>query len=250
MLVPGTRRQLARRQVVGGEVRHQADEPIHHARLDALPARSPSPPGHERAGDAEGAVEPGHEVADRHGGAHGLLSVAPVHRHEAAHGLRDEIERRALGVGPDAPVAVDAADHEVWVQLPKARLAESHASEHTGTVVLDQYVGALDEPRQDGLAFLGVQVQRDRPLVPVELREVPRQALDEDALPTDGIPVPRRLDLDDLGAHVGEQHAAEGPGKDAGEVDDADAREGHRMFLLARMVAARAPPALAGPPAG
>ncbi len=36
----------------------------------------------------------------------------------------------------------------------------------------------------------------------------------------------RRLHLDDVGAHVAEQHAAEGTGHDLGQVDDADALEG------------------------
>jgi len=57
-------------------------------------------------------------------------------------------------------------------------------------------------------------------------------------LPADGIPFARRLDLDDLGADVGEQHVAERAGEDAGQVDDADAGEWHWWNPPARMVAA------------
>src|SRR5439155_18399424 len=51
--------------------------------------------------------------------------------------------------------------------------------------------------------------------------------------------VPRQPLDDDLGAHVGEQHAAERAGEDTGQVDNADAREWHWWNSPARMVAAK-----------
>ena len=228
MLVARARRELAGAEILRAQVRHHADEPVHQARLDALAARHVAPPRDEGAGHAERAVEPRDQIADRRGRAHRLLALAPVHRHEPAHRLGDEVEGRALGVGPGAAIAIDAAHDQVRVQLGEPRLAEAHAGEHAGPVVLDQHVGPLEETGQDGLALLGVEIEGDRLLVPVELGEVPRQAVHDRALPANGIALARRLDLDDLGAHVAEEHAAERARENAGQVDDAETGQGHR----------------------
>jgi len=42
----------------------------------------------------------------------------------------------------------------------------------------------------------------------------------------------RLFDDDDVGAHVGEEHGAEGAGGEAGEVEDADSFEGLHDGLL------------------
>jgi hypothetical protein len=100
-------------------------------------------------------------------------ALAPIHRHEPAHRLGDEVERRALGIRPGAAITIDAAHDQIRVQLGEPRFAEAHAGEHAGPVVLHQHVGVLEETGQDGLALLGVEIERDRLLVPVELGEVP-----------------------------------------------------------------------------
>src|SRR5262249_9021062 len=144
-------------------------------------------------------------------------------------------------VGAGAAIAVDAAHDEIRIQLTESLLAEAHAREHARPVVLDQHVRARDEARQDGLALCGMKIERDRALVAVELREVPRQPLHDHALAADGIPLAGRLDLDHVRAHVGEQHAAERPGENPGEIDDADAGEWQGRSSFARIVSILSP---------
>src|SRR4030095_15846685 len=95
-----------------------------------------------------------------------------------------------------------------------------------------QHVGALEQTGQDGLALLGVEIEGDRLLVPVELREVPRQAFHDRALLAERIALARRLDLDHLGPHVAEEHAAERARENAGQVDDAETGQGQGRILL------------------
>jgi len=91
--------------------------------------------------------------------------------------------------------------------------------------VLGEHVDVREEAAHQR-APLGVpQVERDALLVAVEREEGDRHAVGG------GVPVAalvaraRRLDLDHLGAQVGEDRGAERPGQEAGQVEDADAGE-------------------------
>src|SRR5690606_16407535 len=75
-------------------------------------------------------------------------------------------------------------------------------------------------------ARLARGVERDAALVAVD-REVPKRlAVEERRSPGPAVVAgPGPLDLDDLGAHVGEQHRAVGTRDRGGEVEDAHALE-------------------------
>ena len=103
-----------------------------------------------------------------------------------------------------------------------------------GPEVVEHDVGGRDQLAQHGLAFGAAQVERQRSLVAVERREIEAEAVAQDALLADRVAVVDALDLDDLGAHVGEEHRAERPGQDPRQIDDANALQLHEMRECSR----------------
>ena len=69
-------------------------------------------------------------------------------------------------------------------------------------------IGSAEQRRKGGAVLGGLEVEDDRALVAVERRKIPAQALAPGALTTHWIAV-RRFDLDDVGAEIAKQHAAE-----------------------------------------
>ena len=83
-------------------------------------------------------------------------------------------------------------------------------------------------------ALFGLQIEGDALLVAVDAEEIGAPAADE-RLPRPGVvAVARVFDLDDLGAHVAEEHGAERTGEDAGEIEDAQPGERQRAGGIGR----------------
>ena len=98
--------------------------------------------------------------------------------------------------------------------------------ELAGAHVLDQHAGVGDEPPQIRLALVGLEVERDGLLVAVgELPEIGVGLARTGPAHAAGRIATRRLDLDDLGAEIGEVSPGSRAGHHRGELDDADARE-------------------------
>ena len=144
-----------------------------------------------------------------------------------------------------------AADGRVDERRPLGdeRLAtEAEPLRAAGQEVLDDDVGAQRESPHDVLAAGIAQVDRDAALAAVHAHEVRRLAAREGRAPGAGlVALAGPLDLDDLGAEVGQQHRAVRPRQHAGQVEDADAgeRTGH---LLGATSDQRRVPAGAGSP--
>src|SRR5204862_17370 len=79
-------------------------------------------------------------------------------------------------------------------------------------------VALADERPEYRLARRSLEVQGDALLVAVHGHEVRRLAAREGRPAPRVVALPRLFDLDDLGAHVAQNHRAEGSGKDAGEI--------------------------------
>ena len=114
---------------------------------------------------------------------------------------------------PLLPPAGHAAVHELWIGLEAFVRPEAKALHHAGPEAFDQCISFRHQLPGD-LDVRGLlQVERDR-------AAAARQKI---VFGFDGIAEIGRLgaiDADDVGAHVGEQHAAERPRADAGELDD------------------------------
>ena len=181
--------------------------------------------------DAVGAVHPGEQVADRHADALRVVGVGAGERHQAALALRDLVVPGPPALGPVVAEPADRQQDEPGVELVEPLDGEAEPVEHAGAEVLEQHVGAGDEPGQRLAALVGLQVEGHRLLVAVARQEVRRDRLvvgaHEGRSPaTRLVAAPGGLDLDDAGAHVGEHHPAVGPGEGPGQVDDDDVVEG------------------------
>ena len=105
-------------------------------------------------------------------------------------------------------------------------VADVPAVEDADGEVVDDDVGA-EGHLAGGLAGVGAgEVELEQALVAVPHGEVGMVG------PAGGDGAGVGGDFDDVGAHVGEEACAEGPGEDVGEVEDADAGEGAHGVLL------------------
>ena len=132
---------------------------------------------------------------------------------------RDVVEIVARGLRERAVLAPagEAAEHQARIAGEAHVGTEAEALHHAGAEALDQPVALLDEPQHHLDRTRLLEVDRDRALAAA--REVVLRL---------GIERQRAalaVHQHDLGAEVGEQHAAERPGADAGELEDADAGE-------------------------
>src|SRR5688572_20786894 len=104
--------------------------------------------------------------------------------------------------------------------------------ERTGAKVFDHDLAFAREAAHDRLAFGLAQVERDRLLV-TRLHLPPERYAVAHAPPAaQRVAVARRLDLDHLGAEIGERLAAEGPGDKRAELEDFDAGEWTDVYFL------------------
>ena len=136
--------------------------------------------------------------------------------------MRPKPGPRAVGAG--LAEARYAHHHQLVVLLLQDVPAEPPFLHRAGLEVLDENVGLRDQPLQD-LGTLGLpQVERGRLLVAALLQPGERvAALGDGAELAQGVADLRQLDLDDLGTELGQLRRAEGAGKKARHVDDANA---------------------------
>jgi hypothetical protein len=90
---------------------------------------------------------------------------------------------------------------------------EAQAFHDTGPEPLQQDVGPLDQRPHDGEVVGVLEVERDRALAAIQQRRRPEGA-DQSAACAPPV------DADDVGAQVGQQHAAERTRPQPGELDD------------------------------
>ena len=158
-------------------------------------------------------------------------SAAPVIDISPDTAWIDEVVARPVGVGAGRAVARDREMDETRVDRRQLLVAEAQAGEAAGSEVLDDHVGAGEEASKNGRAIGLLEVEPDAPLVAVD-GEVIGSGSRAVGLVADPWRSPaarrvalRRLDLDDVGPEVGQQHRAVGPGEDRRAVDDAETGE-------------------------
>ena len=156
----------------------------------------------------------------------------PVRRagqaHEAAFALDDGVVARTPAPGTVRTVAGDGGVDDARGAAVDLFVGEAEPVEGARPEVLDEHVRRLQEPPQDVAPRAGSLRFRVMPaLAAVDGEEVDALAVHEGRSPAAGVvALGRLLDLDDVGAGVGQGLRAVGAGQDAREVDDADAVEG------------------------
>jgi hypothetical protein len=145
--------------------------------------------------------------------------------------LRDEIEAALRVVRPRLPVAGNRYVHETRVAGRQRGVVEAECSHHTRAAVFRENVCRIHQPRGDLAPLRGFEIQHDAALSPVD-RVVGRRVTTDAAGHPAGHVAFRRLDLDDVGAQIGEEHRTERPRHDLRDIDHANARQrpaGHRL---------------------
>ena len=95
-------------------------------------------------------------------------------------------------------------------------VGEAHLGNDAGAEVFQYHVGGLHELPEDLLTLLGAHVEGDALLAPVVDGEVDAGAVNQGGMGS-GLLAAGLFDFDDLGAHVGHNHASPGPGLIPGE---------------------------------
>ena len=132
-------------------------------------------------------------------------------RHQAADGLRQQVVGGPIGIGSGE--AADARDDQGRVAGTERIGLEAQACRRGRPVVVHEQVGRREQALEAGAAGIGPQVEHDAALVAVHRCEVGaapiRRVAPPRRTPAAGLVAVGRLDLDDVGAEIGEQHGRE-----------------------------------------
>ena len=144
-----------------------------------------------------------------------MWALAGKARLHAGRGLRQLLPAGAVLPRRFVPIGVDRCVDDARKTLPHLLIAEPELLDAARTEVLHDHVDALRELPEEVPAFLGPEVEQDALLPAVDV------VVHADA--TDTI---RVVDLDDLGAELGERAAARRAREDDAEVEDLHPLEG------------------------
>ena len=207
----------------------ERDEGLEHRHLDALAFAAPRAVQQGRE-HRNRDVQPGHLVGD-HGGdvtrlaVHGLERREPGDRldHVVVGGLVPVGSRAAESPGPTVDNRRVARAHRGVVEPEPVDGLRAH--------VVDEGIGALDEPHH-GLQAAGIlEVEHDAALVAVVGEEDrTHSVLDRGRSGATHRVAAGRLDLDHVRAEISEHLGRDGAEQDRGEVDDSHAHKGSVRF--------------------
>ena len=227
MRVAGALRHLAGDQIVQRLIGQHADLGVDQRGVD-IGALAGLLALHERGENADDRIDAGDDVGDRNADALRLAVRRAGEIHDAAHALRHQIVAGARGIGSVLAEAGDRAIDQARIVLAQARLVEPELGEPADLEVLDQHIGARGELFDDAAAFLALEIKLDRALAAIGGMEIGgaemRSAggLDERRPPAAGVVAGAlALDLDDVGAKIGQQLPGPGTGKNAGKFQHA-----------------------------
>ena len=166
----------------------------------------------------------GGEIGDRNADTHRAAARRAGDRHQPAHALRDLVEARPLGVRPVLAEAGNAGEHDALVDLLQRLIIDAEAVLHVGPEVLDHDVGLFDQPLEGRETLRRFQIERHAAFVALKILEV--GAFARTARPLAFREMRRRLDLDDVGAPVGELAHAGRPRAHARQIENGEAGKG------------------------
>ena len=229
-------RHLARDQIVHGDMRDRVHLRVEQREIDVLAAARHLVAVVERGKDRDRRVLAGGHVGDAVADEIGARPRLPVGHagdaHQAAHGLEDRIVAGQLAVRPGLPEAGDRAIDETRVDCSQCRVVEIVAREVAGLEVLDQHIGRRGQLLHQRLASDLADIDGHRPLAAIH-RQIGRRLAGlaalrvflRDAQPAHVVAVDGMLDLDHVGAEIGQHLARPGAGEDAAEIENADMRQ-------------------------
>ena len=182
----------------------------------------------ERGEDSDHGIDAGEDIGHRNADARRFAVSHAGQIHDAAHALRHQIVSGALGVGSVLPKARHRAVDQAGAFRCEAFVVEPEFGEPANFEVFDQHVRTRGQLAHDAPAFLAFEIHFDRALSAIGRVKIGGAdmvsvgSLDERRPPAACIVArSRALDLDHVGAQVGQHLPSPGPGKDAGQFKDA-----------------------------
>ena len=184
----------------------------------------------QRHQDADDPMQRGDGVAQTDSGAHGHATRFASQMAKPRHGLGDGGESGQVFVGASLAVAADAAQDQSGVASRQRVVAKVPGLEHSRLEVLDDDIGLVGELANDVACLRVLQVERHALLVArLHLPPYARAFMHQPPLAqrvTAGFAgCGRRLDLDHLGAEVGERARGKGAGDQLTEFDHLESGE-------------------------
>ncbi len=191
----------------------------------------------QRRQDRGGRVHAGHQVGRGH--AHLLRATAgrvvgfTGHAHQSADGLDGGVVAGAPRVRPVLAVTGDRAVHQCRVERAQAGVVQPVLRQPADLVVFHQYLAARGQRADQRLPLRLGEVDGDRTLAAVGAQVVRRlggvvaRGVPEERRPpaTGVVAHARALDLDHVGAEIGQHLGGPRPGQDARQVEHAHAVE-------------------------
>jgi len=187
---------------------HREDR-LEQREVDHLPGTAAQLHLAQRRHHRERTLDAGDHVGQRERRQHRLAVGEAVAVGEAGHRLDQGAEAGAVAVRAGLAEAGDAHHDERGVGLEQHLRREAHRLQGAGAVILDQHLRAAHQPEQQLASARLAQVERHAPLVAGV--DLPRHGHPLRAPVAQRIALARRLDLDHVGAVVGElqaQHVA------------------------------------------
>ncbi len=165
------------------------------------------------------------EVCDLDAGHPRRAVGGAAHREHAGECEVAEIVASAFGVRAGLAETADRADDDARVACGERLVREAELGHHAGAEALDDDVGFLDH-REERVASRGrFEIERDRSLAAIDGEEATAHSALGRWERADVIAEARVLDLDDVRAHVGEDHREKWPRQEPREIEDSDAGE-------------------------
>ena len=159
------------------------------------------------------------------------------HRHQPGFGLDDIVIAGAIGDRRNPAIARYRAIDQAGKERGKRGVVEAIFVEPAKLVIFDQHVGTGGKVTDDRLAVRRGEVDRDASLVAVGAQVIGRFAPGIGRAPVARVvPAAGMLDLDDLGAKVGEDHRRPRPGENSRQVEDTAAGKGRKGLCWCRGV--------------
>ena len=146
------------------------------------------------------------------------------HRQKAGVGAIVEVVARHGGARPILPVAGNRTIDEPRVYLPRVFPPEAEAHHDAGAELFDEDIGAFDQRPQPRRRAGSLEVDLDALLAAVEHGEQQAVIAGARASFAHGLAA-GALDLDHLGARLGEDEGGERPRQEGGEIEHADIGE-------------------------
>ena len=207
------------------EVRQPGGLRIHERNVDESAAAGPVHPfiaGVESRQDADESVKAGRDVRHGRGKPDGRGRGVAGDGHEPGLALGDDVVAASPRLRSGMAVSADGGVDEARIQ-PAQRLGidagalERRHSRHVG----DEYVGRLQQAKEQPVGLRLLDVQFQAALVSVDRQKVRAFALDKGRSPAARLVAPSRtFDLDDVRAHIPQEHGAVGPREGFGHFHD------------------------------